>query len=170
MQRLLEDAQKISGVKYDITNFADITKAINVVQTELGITGTTAKEASTTISGSFTSVKAAFDNLLVGIAGGGDLYPLINNLVESLGTAFNNLLPVVKQSLLGVDKLIRELLPLIMAQLPALFQEIIPQFLQLGGFIFESLSQGILDNMDSIVFFTNQLVAMILEGLPLIHI
>ena len=167
MERLLEDAQKLSGVKYDVTNFADVTKAINVIQTELGITGTTAKEASTTITGSLTSVKAAFDNLLVGLAGGVDLSPLIDNLVTSIGTAFNNLLPVVSQSLLGIDKLIRKLFPVIVEQLPVLFEEILPQFLELGGFIFESISKGLLDNMDSIVFFTNQLVSMILNGLPM---
>ena len=139
MERLLKDAQAITGVKYDVQNFADVTSAINVIQTELGVTGTTAKEASTTISGSFTSVKAAFDNLLVGIAGGGDLSPLIDNLVASFGTAFNNLLPVVSQSLLGIDKLIRTLFPTIIAQLPVLFEEILPQFLELGGFIFKSI-------------------------------
>ena len=59
MQRLLEDAEKISGIEYDISSYADIVDAIHVVQTEMGITGTTAKEASTTISGSVDSAKAA---------------------------------------------------------------------------------------------------------------
>ena len=68
MQRLLDDAEKISGIKYDISSFADVTQAIHVIQTELGITGTTALEASSTIQGSFASMKGAWRNLLTGMA------------------------------------------------------------------------------------------------------
>ena len=68
MQRLLEDAEKISGIKYDISSYADIVDAIHVVQTEMGITGTTAKEAASTIQGSFGMVKAAWQNLVTGLA------------------------------------------------------------------------------------------------------
>ena len=62
MQRLLEDAEKLSGIKYDISSYADIVDAIHVVQTEMGITGTTAKEAASTISGSLSMAKAAWKN------------------------------------------------------------------------------------------------------------
>ena len=68
MERLLADAQKLTGVKYDISSFADVTQAIHAIQTELGITGTTAKEASSTIEGSFNSMKAAWQNLMVGMS------------------------------------------------------------------------------------------------------
>ena len=68
MERLLADAEKISGIKYDISSFADVTQAIHVIQTELGITGTTALEASSTIQGSFASMKGAWQNLLTGMA------------------------------------------------------------------------------------------------------
>ena len=64
MQRLLKDAEAISGIKYDISSYADIVDAINVIQTEMGITGTTAKEASSTISGSISSMKSAWKNLM----------------------------------------------------------------------------------------------------------
>ena len=64
MQRLLADAQKITGVKYDINNLADVYNAIHVIQGELGITGTTAKEAASTLSGSFSAMKASFKNVL----------------------------------------------------------------------------------------------------------
>ena len=67
MQRLLEDAQKISGIKYDISSYSDIVDAIHVVQTEMGITGTTAKEASSTIQGSFSAMKSAWKNVLTGL-------------------------------------------------------------------------------------------------------
>ena len=70
MQRLLADAQKITGIKYDISNLNDVYQAIHVIQGELGITGTTAKEASTTIQGSIASMKSAWQNMLTGIATG----------------------------------------------------------------------------------------------------
>ena len=64
MQRLLDDAEKISGIKYDISSYADIVDAIHVIQTEMGITGTTAKEAEETISGSIGMLKTSFQNLI----------------------------------------------------------------------------------------------------------
>ena len=73
MERLLADAEKITGVKYDINNLSDVYSAIHVIQGELGITGTTAKEAATTLSGSLASMKAAFKNLLGNIAIGEDV-------------------------------------------------------------------------------------------------
>ena len=67
MQRLLEDAEKLSGIEYDISSYADIVDAIHVVQTEMGITGTTAKEASTTVQGSIASMKSAYENFVTGL-------------------------------------------------------------------------------------------------------
>ena len=85
MERLLADAQKISGVKYDISNLNDVYQAIHVIQGELGITGTTAKEASTTIQGSVSAMKSAWSNMLTGIADdNADFDGLVNNLVESI--------------------------------------------------------------------------------------
>ena len=79
MQRLLDDAEKLSGQKFDLSSYGDIVDAIHVVQTEMGITGTTAKEASTTIQGSLATVKSAWENLLVGVsAGSEDIDTLIN--------------------------------------------------------------------------------------------
>ena len=84
MERLLKDAEKLSGVKYDINNLADVYEAIHVIQGELGITGTTAKEASTTISGSIAAAKAAWSNLVVGIADDNQNFSkLVNNFVDS---------------------------------------------------------------------------------------
>ena len=84
MQRLLADAEKLSGVHYDISNFSDVTQAIHEIQNSLDITGTTAKEASTTIEGSANSMKAAWSNLLVGISDDTqDFDTLVNNFVES---------------------------------------------------------------------------------------
>lgn len=97
MERLLKDAETLSGVKYDINNLADVYEAIHVIQTELGITGTTAKEASTTITGSINMAKAALDNLLVGISDPTqDIDVLVDNFVNSVKTVIDNVLPRIK--------------------------------------------------------------------------
>lgn len=96
MQRLLTDAQKISGVKYDISNLSDVYNAIHVIQGQLDITGTTAKEAATTISGSFNSMKAAAKNVMGQIALGMDVKPALSALAETTTTFLvGNLLPAV---------------------------------------------------------------------------
>lgn len=96
MQRLLNDAQKISGVKYDMSNLADVYSAINVIQTELGVAGATAKEAEQTFSGSFSAMKASFSNLLGAMATGGDIEGTMAELVSSASTfLFNNAIPMI---------------------------------------------------------------------------
>lgn len=96
MQRLLSDAQKISGVKYDISNLADVYSAIHVIQEDLDITGTTAKEASETFSGSFAAMKASISNLLGNLAIGGDVETAMTQVVDSAATfLFGNAIPMV---------------------------------------------------------------------------
>lgn len=96
MERLLADAQKLSGVKYDINNLSDVYQAIHVIQDSLGITGTTAVEAASTLSGSFASMKAAFNNFLGYLVIGEDIKPYIQQLVQTAATfLFDNLLPAV---------------------------------------------------------------------------
>lgn len=96
MQRLLADAEKISGVKYDIENLSDVYEAIHVIQGKLDITGTTAKEAMTTISGSAAAMKAAFSNVLGNMALGENIKPALKSLVETTSTfLFKNLIPAV---------------------------------------------------------------------------
>lgn len=104
MQRLLKDAQKLTGVKYDISNLNDIFQAIHVIQGELGITGTTAKEAEETISGSINSLKASWDNFLNGSGN-------FDTVVENAKTAFNNIWKAVKEQLPRIAKDIVDLLP-----------------------------------------------------------
>lgn len=94
MERLLKDAQKLTGQKYDLSSYADIVDAIHAVQTELGITGTTAKEASTTIQGSVNAMKSAWSNFVAGMADPDqDSSQLVNNLVNSVVTAVKNIVP-----------------------------------------------------------------------------
>lgn len=95
MERLLKDAQKITGVKYDLDNLSDVYEAIHVIQGELDITGTTAKEAATTLSGSLASVKSAFTNVLGNLALGENVGPAMQELCDSAITFFNkNLVPM----------------------------------------------------------------------------
>ena len=130
MQRLLEDAQKISGIEYDISNFADITEAIHIVQTELGITGTTAKEAASTIQGSASMMKASWQNLLVGIADeNADFDTLLTNFIDSVGAFAENLIPRIEVALGGVVNLISGLVPKIVEVIPQLTENILPKLL-----------------------------------------
>lgn len=130
MQRLLSDAEKLTGKKFDISSYADIVEAIHAVQKEMGIAGTTAKEASTTIQGSVSSAKSAWQNLLAGIADDNqDFGKLVDNFVDSVVTAAGNILPRVEQSLVGVGKLVSSLAPVLAAKIPELVSNVLPGLL-----------------------------------------
>lgn len=118
MERLLADAQKITGVKYDISNLNDVYQAVHVIQEELGITGTTALEASTTIQGSAASMKAAWSNLMTGLADdNADMELLISNFIDSVGTYASNLIPRIAEVMSSIGGIIKEHLPEIAAQI-----------------------------------------------------
>ncbi|WP_455258359.1 phage tail protein [Peptoniphilus asaccharolyticus] len=96
MLRLLADAEKLTGIKYDINNLSDVYEAIHVIQTELGITGTTAKEAMETLTGSFNSMKSAFKNVLGSLAIGENVKESFSALAETISTfVFDNLIPMI---------------------------------------------------------------------------
>lgn len=148
MEELLAKAQELSGVEYDIGSYSDIVKAIHVVQKEMGITGTTAKEASATISGSVGAMKSAFTNLVAGLADdNADIDALITNVVESAETAFNNLLPAFERAIMGVASLIEKLAPVIAERLPGLFEQLLPPLLNAA----QSLLNGLVSAMPSIL-------------------
>lgn len=152
MERLLADAEKLSGVKYDISSYSDIIDAIHVVQTEMGITGTTAKEASSTIEGSLNSMKAAWANVVTGIADeNADFDTLISNLVDSVGTFADNIIPRITQALKGVGTLIEKLAPVIAEQLPGMIQEILPPLLDAVAGLVTSLIQTLPDLISTII-------------------
>lgn len=97
MERLLADAGRISGFKFDISSYADVVQAIHIMQESMGIAGTTAKEAEETISGSVNAAKSAIGNLVAGLGdSSADIDELIQNVVESVGTAAQNIIPVLK--------------------------------------------------------------------------
>lgn len=114
MERLLSDAEKLTGVKYDINNLGDVYNAIHAIQEDLGITGTTAKEASQTFSGSFSAMKAAASNLMGNLALGKDIGPSLKALGESVNTfLMGNLFPMVGKILGQLPSLLKDLIPML---------------------------------------------------------
>ena len=166
MQRLLADAEKLSGVKYDLSSYADVVEAIHVIQTEMGITGTTAKEASTTIQGSVASMKAAWANLMVGMADDTQNFDmLLSNFIESIGTVADNLLPRIGVVIEGMGKLVAGLAPQIAAALPTLTNELLPNLVELGVQSISALVQGIQENGDSLAAGALSIVGTLAEGI-----
>ncbi len=173
MQRLLEDAEKLSGQKFDLSSYADIVDAIHVVQTEMGITGTTAKEAATTIQGSVNMTKAAWQNLIVGIADDTqDFDVLVNNFVESVTTAGNNILPRVEIALKGVGTLVEKLAPIIAKTVPNIVSTTLPSMIKAGTSMIRALLDGLLKAVPELIpcfkNIVNQLISVIVTNLPMI--
>lgn len=162
MQRLLQEAEKISGIKYDIGNFNDIIEAIHVIQTEMGITGTTALEASETIEGSLNMTKSAWSNLLTGMADdNADFETLVGNLVNSLGSLGENLLPRIKIAIEGIGELIRTLLPKVLDEIPEMMASLFPESMQEDV---KRIFEGIVEAIKTAVDVAVQLLPKIVEG------
>lgn len=143
MERLLKDAQARTGVKYDINNLADVYSAIHAIQEKLGIAGATAEEAEKTISGSAAMTKAAWENVLTAISGGGDLDKAINNLVFSISKLFGNLVPVVERALAGIGKLIEQVAPQLVQTVAMALIKAIPSLLNAVYQMIIGLAKGI---------------------------
>ena len=153
MQRLLKDAEKISGVHYDLGNLADMYSAIHIIQTELDITGTTAREATTTLTGSFASMKAAAQNVLGQMALGEDLQPSLEALVKTACTYLvDNLLPLVVNAVGGIPEAIAALAPAILQTGTQLLQNLTSGF---AAGIPDFLSQA----LPAVLSFTEELRA-----------
>lgn len=152
MERLLADAEKLTGIHYNIDNFADITQAIHAIQTQMGITGTTAKEASTTIQGSVASMGAAWQNLVVGMADdNADLDQLITNFVDSVKTAGENVIPRLEQILTGFGQVVQQLAPILAQELPGLIQAVLPSMLEAGATLVLALVSGLTQSLPALV-------------------
>lgn len=151
MQRLLADAEKISGVKYDISSFADITEAIHVIQTEMGITGTTAEEAATTIQGSLSMVKASWENLLTGLADpNADIDLLIDNVINSVMTLGGNLMPVIQAVLDKIPIMLDTLGGAIMQKIPEVGNMVLPELVNSASNLISTLANSLNTNADMI--------------------
>ena len=172
MQRLLDDAGKLAGVKFDISSYADIIDAIHVIQEDMGITGTTAAEAADTISGSLAMAKASWENLMTAMGTGDNevISEAINNLVSSAQTLGSNIMPVIEQALSGIAQLIAQLAPEIAVALPDMISQILPGLLTAGVDIIKALGEGILNAipelMPTITDVIMQLCDMLVQMLP----
>lgn len=172
MARLLADAEKISGIEYDISSYADIVDAIHVVQTEMGITGTTALEASTTISGSVASMKAAWQNLVTDLANGdADIGASIDALMSTVlgengvGGVINNITPVIEQALAGIGALVAGLAPIISGVLPNLIADVLPNLLNAASELVVGLVDGIVVNLPMLMDTALDVVMALCNGL-----
>lgn len=169
MERLLADAEKISGVKYDISNLNDVYGAIHVIQTELGYTGTTAKEASTTIQGSAASMKAAWSNLLTGLATDtGNFDKVIANFVKSAETTISNVLPVIQKIAQKIPPLIQELLPELISVVTEISTQLIPTIIDVSIGIINALENALSDIIAAIIELIPPLMEGLTEALPTI--
>ncbi len=171
MERLLADAEKISGIKYDISSYADIVDAIHVVQTEMGITGTTAEEAASTIQGSFGMMKSAWQNLVTGMADPDqDLGVLVGNFTDSVVIAGNNLIPRIQELLPRIVEATTSLIGTVSEQLPAILGTVLPSLVE-GA---TSLVTGLMAALPSVLSVLadvaptviNTLVPALIELLP----
>ena len=165
MERLLADAQKLTGVKYDITNLNDVYNAIHVIQGELGITGTTAKEASETITGSISSMKAAFDNFLNGSG-------TIDQLVQTGITSIQNIVNAIGKLLPNLIQSVASATPQIVSGINQIFPQIIsmittnaPTILSSVGQILMALTQSLMDYMPELLQIAMNLIQSFINGL-----
>lgn len=188
MERLMEDAEKITGEHYTIGDFGDTVKAIHAVQTQMGITGTTAKEASTTIEGSMNSMKASWQNLLAGMSdSGANMNGLIKNLVDSVNTFAGNIMPRIAPLINGmvqtavsllpqaVNMLTNQLLPLITAQIPNIvsgLQQVIsaviaalPQLMSALTDALPQIVQAILTLLPQLIDAGMQMLTSLIQGI-----
>lgn len=166
MERLLADASELAGKKFDISSYADVVEAIHTIQDEMGITGTTAKEAETTISGSVNSMKAAWQNWLTGLGNGdADIGKLTENLVESAQTVVSNVMPVVGQVLTSLESVVTEQAPGIIETGLSYILDAAPQLLAMGGQLISALVSGLLTNLPQIMDAGTQLITMLCSGI-----
>ena len=183
MQRLLADAQKITGVKYDINNLSDVYSAIHVIQGELGITGTTANEAATTVSGSFGMLKASFTDLMGNLALGQNVGQSLQNVITSAGTFMANLIPMVVNIVVSIPQAIAGALPSLLPALQQTGQTILenitggttmslPQFLDSAVNMITQFANKIFENIPKVVTVIGQMIskmiAYIMQNLPTI--
>lgn len=169
MQRLLDDANALNAAQgnytnYTISSYADIVDAIHTVQTEMGITGTTQLEASTTIQGSIASMKAAYDNFITGLGDeNADMAELITNLLGSTVTVAENLLPVVEKILENIGVVVQEKGPEMIEKFVGYAVEKLPQVIELGMKMVLAIVSGLANNLPQIVRSVLDMMATIVK-------
>ena len=169
MQRLLDDANALNAAQgnytnYTIDSYADIVEAIHTVQTEMGITGTTQLEASTTIQGSIASMKAAYENFITGLGDeNADMAELTTNLLGSTVTVAENLLPVVERILGNIGVVVQEKGPEMIEKFVSYAVEKLPQVIELGTKMVLAIVSGLAANLPQIVQSVLDMMATIVE-------
>lgn len=165
MERLLKDAQKITGIKYDISNLSDVYQAIHVIQGELGITGTTAKEATETLQGSMASLKASWSNFLSGSGNLSQVVDTATDVVKNIARIASDAIPDIME---GITQSLPELLELGGQILQQLIQGIItylPELMNSAGQILSSLAQGIIQLLPQLATVALQIISTLITDL-----
>lgn len=180
MQRLLSDAEKISGIKYDISSYADVVDAIHVMQESMDIAGTTAKEAEGTISGSVNALKSSVTNLVVGFGdANADLDVLCENVVTAFQTVLENISPIVENLISALPTVITtllesagEMLPTVLETLAELFAQVLegllqllPQLIPVAVSALLTITNAIVENLPLLIESATLLVATLVQGL-----
>lgn len=167
MSRLIKDASKIDkSIKSNDTSFGNIVKAIHAVQENMGITGTTAKEASTTIQGSLSSMKSAWGNLLTAFVLGGDsLDQCINNFVDSSMTFLDNAMPALEKGLSGIGTFIERIAPIIEEKLPGIIDKLLPPLLKASVALIKGLIKALPTIISTVIKELPDIVKQIGEAL-----
>ena len=165
MERLLSDAEKITGVKYDISNLNDIYQAIHVIQGELGVTGTTAEEAEETISGSVGMMKAAFDNFINGSGSPEDLADAMTSMLKNVAKAISKLAPSI---LSGIVTLIQTLIPQVVTLLTSLIPQLLTAITNMINTLLTMITQNTTQLAATITTLINQIIQFITTNLPLL--
>ena len=180
MQRLLSDAEKISGIKYDISSYADVVDAIHVMQESMDIAGTTAKEAEGTISGSVNALKSSVTNLVVGFGdANAELDVLCENVVTVFQTVLENISPIVENLISALPTVITtllesagEMLPTVLETLAELFAQVLegllqllPQLIPVAVSALLTITNAIVENLPLLIESATLLVATLVQGL-----
>ncbi len=170
MQRLIDDANALNAAQgnytnYSIESYADIVDAIHTVQTEMGITGTTALEASTTVEGSINSMKAAYQNFVTGLGDqNADIGALTEELIQTAGTVAENVLPVIENVVKNIAETVKKQGPDMITKFVAYATEKLPEVLKLGIQLIVSLVKGLAQNLPELLRGTLALVDAIISA------
>lgn len=176
MQRLIDDANALNAAQgnytnYSIESYADIVDAIHTVQTEMGITGTTALEASTTVEGSINSMKAAYQNFVTGLGDqNADIGALTEELIQTAGTVAENVLPVIENVVKNIAETVKKQGPDMITKFVAYATEKLPEVLKLGVQLIVSLVKGLAQNLPELLRGTlalvDTIISIFLDSLP----
>lgn len=166
LERLVSDAEKLTGQALDPSKFSDVITAIHAVQENLGITGTTAEEAATTIEGSVGMMQAAWQNLLAGFGNeDADLGQLIGNFTSSVETAAQNVVPRITQILSGLGTAIQQLAPIISSEIPSLLSSMLPALISAGSQLLVGLVTGLVGALPELAASIPEIVTTIYNSI-----